>query len=150
MKKAVIIIVVILLIGGAAAFALLKDDKKKESSSSSTNNSAQSDSNEPADETTNEGGQDQAESIASDTEVEIKDFAFGPETITVKKGTTVTWTNKDSAGHTVTPDEESDAFVGSDMLNQGESYSFTFDQAGTYTYHCQPHPQMTAKVVVTE
>jgi amicyanin len=150
MKKAIIIIVAILLAGGAVAFALTRDNKKKESSSSSTNSSTQSDSHESSDETTSEGGQDQAESVAGDTEVEIEDFAFGPETITVKKGTTVTWTNKDSAAHTVTPDEESDAFIGSELLAQDESYSFTFNEVGTYTYHCQPHPQMTAKVVVTE
>lgn len=82
--------------------------------------------------------------------VEIVNFEFTPSTITVKKGTTVTWTNKDQDEHTVTPDQESADFQGSGMLDQGETYSFTFMKAGTYTYHCQPHPQMQGRVVVTE
>ena len=82
------------------------------------------------------------------TEVEIEDFAFTPATLTVKKGTTVKWTNKDSVSHTVTGDESGGP--DSALLAKGESYSFTFNTVGTFAYHCTPHPSMTAKVVVTE
>ena len=82
--------------------------------------------------------------------VTIKDFAYVPATITVKKGTKVTWTNQDSTRHDVTPDSESDNFKASELLSKGESYSFTFNTAGTYTYHCGPHPQMKGTVIVTE
>lgn len=83
-------------------------------------------------------------------EVVIKDFAFGPKSITVKKGTTVTWTNRDSAKHDITPEKEDGDFVASKLLAKGESYNFTFDQLGTYPYYCSPHPYMKAAVEVIE
>lgn len=76
--------------------------------------------------------------------IDIMDFAFNPDTITVAKGTTVTWTNKDSAQHTVT----GTAFT-SGTLNQGQSYSYTFNEAGTFEYYCKFHPSMLGKVIVT-
>lgn len=76
--------------------------------------------------------------------IEIKDFAFSPDTITVAKGTTVTWTNKDSTSHTV----KGTAFT-SETLGQGQSYSYTFNEAGTFEYQCGIHPSMRAKVIVT-
>lgn len=82
--------------------------------------------------------------------VEISNFAFTPASLTVKKGTTVTWTNRDSDQHTVTPDEETADFQGSGMLSRGETYSYTFANAGTYSYHCQPHPQMRGTITVTD
>lgn len=82
-----------------------------------------------------------------DFKVEIEDFAYAPETLTVKVGTTVTWTNKDNVGHTATSDT---GVFDSGMLQKGESFSFTFTQAGTYPYFCAPHPYMVATIVVTE
>ena len=83
-------------------------------------------------------------------QVVISDFAFNPKTVTVTKGTTVTWTNQDSAKHDITPDQESEDFKASKLLAKGESYSFTFNKAGTYNYYCSPHPYMKASVVVAE
>jgi amicyanin len=82
--------------------------------------------------------------------VEIKDFAFSPAAITVKKGTKVTWTNKDSTQHNISPDTETADFKASELLAQGESYSVTFNTVGTFSYHCTPHPYMKASVIVTE
>ncbi|HSX29243.1 MAG TPA: cupredoxin family copper-binding protein [Candidatus Saccharimonadales bacterium] len=83
--------------------------------------------------------------------VAIQDFAFSPATLTVKKGTTVTWTNKDSASHTVTSDDDATGEkLDSKVLGNGDSYSMTFTATGTYGYHCALHPNMTAKVIVTE
>lgn len=81
--------------------------------------------------------------------VAIQNFAFSPAMITVKKGTTVTWTNKDSTTHTVT---ESDGQSGpaSGDVTPGSTYSYTFNTAGTYQYHCSIHPEMIGTVVVTE
>lgn len=81
--------------------------------------------------------------------VTIENFAFSPANITVKKGTTVTWTNKDSTAHTVT---ENDGKNGPDSssLDQGKSYSFTYDTVGTFKYHCSFHPNMVGTVTVTE
>lgn len=80
------------------------------------------------------------------TEVSIANFAFSPDTLTVKVGTTVKWTNNDSTAHTVTADDKS---FDSGNLDPGKSFSFTFKQAGTFSYHCAIHPNMKAKIVVT-
>lgn len=80
-------------------------------------------------------------------EVAIQNFSFGPAELTVPKGTTVVWTNKDSAGHTVTGDAGGPA---SALLNQGGEYRFTFDTPGTFSYHCAPHPFMKATIRVSE
>ena len=80
-------------------------------------------------------------------EVVIKNFAFVPQTITVKTGTTVTWVNEDSVVHTVAPDHN--AFPASPDLNNGDKYSHTFTSAGTFSYLCGVHNYMTGTVVVT-
>jgi len=82
----------------------------------------------------------------SPAQVTIANFAFAPATLTVKVGTTVTWTNQDSAAHTVTSDT---GIFDSGNLPQGKSFSYTFAAAGTYPYHCTYHAMMTATVVVT-
>jgi plastocyanin len=80
-------------------------------------------------------------------QVTIQNFAFSPKTVTVAPGTTIMWTNKDSAAHTVTSD--SGSTLASGDLSQGKSYSHTFTKAGTYAYHCAIHPYMKATVVVS-
>ncbi|MBX3046487.1 MAG: cupredoxin domain-containing protein [Anaerolineales bacterium] len=70
------------------------------------------------------------------TTVTIANFSFGPGTLTVKAGTTVTWRNNEDAPHTVTADDGS---FGSNTLGQGDTFSFTFDTPGTYDYYCQFH-----------
>ncbi len=78
--------------------------------------------------------------------VNIDGFAFAPATLTVKAGTTVTWTNKDEDPHTVVAD--GGAFR-SQVLGNGGSFSFTFPAAGTFEYVCSIHPFMHGTVVVT-
>lgn len=78
--------------------------------------------------------------------VSIQNFTFSPKTITIHVGDTVTWTNQDAASHTVTSDSGSE--LNSGNLPTGQSYSHTFTQPGTYTYHCAIHVSMTATVVV--
>ncbi len=85
-------------------------------------------------------------SSSGGTEVSIANFAFSPDTLTVKAGTTVKWTNNDTTTHTVTADDTS---FDSGNLDPGKSFSFTFKQAGTFSYHCSIHPTMKAKIVVT-
>ena len=77
--------------------------------------------------------------------VSIANFAFSPQTLTVKAGTKVTWTNKDSVTHTVTADKGA---FNSGPLSPGNTFSFTFTQAGTYSYHCSIHTSMMATIVV--
>ena len=80
-------------------------------------------------------------------QVTIQNFAFSPKTLTVAPGTTVMWTNKDSAPHTVTSD--SGSTLASGDLSQGKSYTHTFTKAGTYAYHCAIHPYMHGTVIVS-
>lgn len=81
--------------------------------------------------------------------VNIKDYMFTPAIVKVKVGTTVTWTNQDAVSHTITADNPSGDAPSSMDIAQGKSYSFTFKKAGTYTYHCFPHPYMHGTVEVT-
>jgi amicyanin len=83
---------------------------------------------------------------AGPNEVNIDNFAFAPATLTVKAGTTVTWTNKDEDPHTVV--DNGGAFR-SQALGSGGTYSFTFPTAGTFDYVCSIHPFMRGTVVVT-
>ncbi len=78
--------------------------------------------------------------------IEIKDFKFGPDTVTVPVGSKVIWTNKDSVSHTVTSDTA--GMFGSELLKQNSTFEFTFTKAGTFEFHCEPHPFMKGKVVV--
>ena len=78
--------------------------------------------------------------------VSIKNFAFNPPNTTVSAGTTVTWVNNDQAPHTATAN---DGAFDSGTLQPGQSYSFTFDKPGTYAYHCNIHPDMSATVTVS-
>jgi amicyanin len=82
------------------------------------------------------------------TAATIRNFAFTPATIRVRVGETVTWTNQDAVGHTVT--SEMGGELNSPLLRQGQSYSHTFTRAGTYPYLCAPHPNMRGVVVVTQ
>jgi plastocyanin len=83
----------------------------------------------------------------SETAVSIVDFAFQPASIEVAVGSTVTWTNTGAATHTVTAD---DGAFDSGRLGSGATFSQTFATPGTFTYHCEIHPQMTGTIVVTE
>jgi plastocyanin len=80
-------------------------------------------------------------------EVKIDNFSFGPATLTVPVGTTVTWTNRDDIPHTVVSTDDPKIFK-SKVLDTDEKFSFTFSKAGTYPYFCSIHPKMTGKVVV--
>ena len=80
------------------------------------------------------------------SQVRIEDFAFVPANIVVEAGTTVTWTNYDGVGHTVTSDEGDE--LDSDLLGGNETFSHTFDEPGAYRYHCTPHPNMQGLVTV--
>jgi plastocyanin len=78
-------------------------------------------------------------------EVKIDNFSFGPATLTVPAGTTVSWTNRDDIPHTVVSTE---GVFKSKVLDTDEKFSFTFSKAGSYPYFCSIHPKMTGKVIV--
>src|ERR1700745_633153 len=82
---------------------------------------------------------------AAETEVNIDQFTFYPKRITVKAGTTVTWTNEDDVPHTIV---SSSKVFKSKALDTADKFSFTFTTPGTYDYFCSVHPHMTGAVVV--
>ena len=86
----------------------------------------------------------QAEEPAS--MISIDNFSFTPATLTVKAGTTVTWTNKDDIPHGIA--SSSKTFARSKALDTDDSYSFTFTTPGTYQYFCYLHPHMVGSIVV--
>ena len=83
--------------------------------------------------------------VAGD-QVSIDNFAFAPATLTVKAGSTVTWTNHDEEPHTVAA---SDGSFHSPGMGTGATYSHTFPTAGKFDYLCSIHPSMHGTVVVT-
>jgi len=87
-------------------------------------------------------------SAGSGNAITIKNFAFDPPALTVKAGTEVTWTNQDSAPHTIVSDTGSPEAFTSRSFSTGQSYSFTFTRPGTYPYHCSIHPAMTGTIIV--
>jgi plastocyanin len=95
-----------------------------------------------------QGQQNQASATpVAGNAVTIQNFGFSPANLEVKTGTTVTWTNYDRAPHTVTFRDSS--LKSSDVLNQGDTFSYTFTQAGVYTYYCDLHQTMVGQVTVT-
>lgn len=89
-------------------------------------------------------------SATSTNHIDIKNYMFSPMTVRVKVGTTVSWTNQDGVKHTITADTKSAAAPDSMDIAEGQSYSFKFTKAGSYTYHCFPHPYMHGTIIVTE
>lgn len=80
-----------------------------------------------------------------DLAIAIADFSYNPGERRIAVGSNVTWTNQDTAPHTVTAD---DAQFDSGRLASGASYSRVFDAAGTFAYHCAIHPSMKGTLVV--
>jgi plastocyanin len=95
-------------------------------------------SKEPAKET-----EDKDQSIV----IEIKDFAFSPDKVTISKGSTVIFINRDKVKHTATADggEFDTGLLGKDV-----SGKVKFDETGTFTFYCSPHPGMTGTIVVED
>ena len=111
------------------------------------------DSNEPSpsmpvEEVNNGGTAAGAEETGTGTgsdivNVEIRDYKYTPQNVTVKVGQTVRWTNNDTVLHDVVG-----SGIESDYLQKGEKFTYTFEEEGTYRYKCTPHPWMEGEVIV--
>ena len=77
--------------------------------------------------------------------ISIDNFTFNPQKLTVKAGTTVTWTNKDDIPHAIATASKQ---FRSKTLDTDDAYSFTFTTPGSYEYFCSLHPHMTGTIVV--
>lgn len=139
--KYVIGLIILAVIATGAVVLATRDDN----SQGNTNNSSNQTTTPPpqSSNTTTSGSQQPATD-----KVSISNFAFSPANITVKKGTTVTWTNNDSTAHTI--DFEKDSLKDSQNLSNGDTYSFTFNDEGTFKYICGLHPSMSGSVTVAE
>ena len=82
---------------------------------------------------------------ASGSVVNIVNFAFSPGTLTIKAGTTVTWTNNDSTTHNVASDS---GVFSSGNLSPNSQFSYTFNSTGTFPYHCTIHTYMKGTIIV--
>ena len=140
-KKFVAFIALVLVvgIGGIIVFAMNQQDTDTMSSTMSHSSDSSSMAHHDA--------VDVKDTVKA-SKVEIKNFAYGPENINVKVGTTVTWTNEDTIQHDITGHDGKGPK--SELLSKGETYSYTFSEAGTFNYHCSPHPYMVGTVIVTE
>jgi plastocyanin len=85
------------------------------------------------------------EAAASQLQVQVDNFTFGPATLTVPVNSTVTWVNKDDLPHVIASNE---GVFKSKALDTDDKYSYTFTKAGTYAYFCSIHPKMVGTIVV--
>ncbi len=115
---------------------------KKSSSSTTTTSSGGSSSktNTSTQPATPSGG------TAAGAQVSLQNIQFSPAALTVNKGATVTWTNKDSVGHDVTSSSFKSGGAGG--LQQGATFKHTFKKAGTFAYVCTVHPGMKGTITV--
>ena len=82
---------------------------------------------------------------AAGTVIMAKDFMFAPTSLTIRAGSTVTWTNRDDEPHSVVSDS---GLFRSGALDTNQSFSFRFEKPGTYRYTCSIHPRMVGTIVV--
>ena len=110
------------------------------------------DSSDGATQNTEEPAEEPSESHSAEgvagggTEVSMESIKFAPESVSVKAGDTITWTNNDSVGHDVTGDNFKSGDPGA--MQNGDTYENTFDKAGTFEYVCTVHPGMEGTITV--
>lgn len=123
------IIVLIVIVLGALVFILMNNPSTQ---GNTQTNKPSSGNNQP--------------STPKTYNIEIKNFAFSPASLTINKGDTVIWTNKDSVPHTVTSDLGNE--LDSPVFGNGKTYSHTFTNSGNFNYYCTIHPMMKAEIIV--
>ncbi len=150
MKNTIIIILILLVVGGGIYYitsnsnsSLTPTDNSKIYTPPATNNPSTNPSTPtPAPPVSKTPPASKPSSVS----VNIKNFSFDSSTLNVKIGTKVTWVNNDNVSHTVTSDFGN--LLSSGTLSPGQSFSFTFNNAGSINYHCAIHPMMKGSVVV--
>lgn len=135
MKKVIPIVVVAVVVVAGVIIAVVEHSSNNNTMSMNMSSTSSSSNNHNS-------------STSATNKVTISNFSFSPASITVKKGTTVTWTNQDSVAHTVVEVDGKDGPKSQDVSN-GQSYSFTYNTVGSFAYHCSIHPDMTGTVTVT-
>lgn len=138
MKKTLLMILATLfiIIGGIIVFVKMSNNDTN-TTNETNDNSSKSDISESS------------EILVGSVSISIRNLAYSREKITIKKGSTITWTNEDSMAHTVTSTSSSDSFD-SGTLEKDQTFSKTFNSVGTFDYFCSFHSSMKAEVVVVE
>ena len=126
----IVVVVVVIIIGGVVAAGGMKKAATQTTTKSSSTSSAPT------------------EGAVATMDIKIENYMFLPMVTKVKVGDTVTWTNMDAVHHNVVADQKSADAPNGPLIGKGETYSFKFTKAGTYTFHCEPHPYMHGTVVV--
>lgn len=143
----IIAIVIVLILGIGVYFYVVNSSTTNYPNTPSTNNNPSSNNNPPV--TNPDTANTTPPTLPTQTRtytIDIMNFAFSLSSLTINKGDTVIWTNQDSASHTVTSDSGSE--LDSSSLSKSQTYSHTFNNAGTFSYHCTPHPYMKATITV--
>ncbi len=128
----IVLVIGAIVIGLGFYFYLIQKNKTTYEAGSVRQNSVQQ-SNTPRD------------SAESENVVQMNNYVFFPDTITVKVGDSVTWRNMDNTSHSATAD---DKLFDTGVFDQGGSETVAFDEPGTYTYHCSLHPSMKGTIIV--
>ncbi|WP_440951919.1 cupredoxin domain-containing protein [Methanococcoides sp. FTZ1] len=142
--KALIVVLVLLatiVMAGCAQY----DDQPEPEAEMTTPEDTSDEITEEEIESTDNATEDTEDTTSMEYEVLIEDFKFKPDTLQISVGDTVTWINMDSAPHTATSNDEG---FDSGSLSKGESFSFTFEEAGNYDYICTFHPYMEGEIIV--
>lgn len=142
MKMGLVILIIAIICGVGFYFIFIKD--KSESPAPIFNENTTS---SPAPVPAQNPITKPATATQKNHSVAIQSFAFDKQSINIKKGDTVVWANNDSAPHTVTGDNGG---PNSPTLNKNGTYSFTFNTAGIFPYHCAFHPSMKGTIIVAE
>lgn len=143
----VIIVVAFLAVAGIG-YAIANSNSKSDESMKMSKDEGGNNAQQPSKSSDTAAKNTDTTPAAAANAVTIENYKFAPATMTIKVGTKVTWTNKDTVKHTVTVD--SGDGPKSDLFGKGETFSYTFTKAGSYSYHCEPHPYMKATITVTE
>ncbi len=131
-RKSIVAVIVILALLVSGGFLIMNNNGVKHDANNSNNSSDSNSQNQP-------------------NTVQIDNFKFTQNELSVKNGTTVTWINNDPTKHNVVFDDSSAGKVeDSKFISKGEKVSFTFDTVGSFSYFCELHPYMKGTVTVTE
>lgn len=166
MKTAAIVIGVIILAGGIG-FVVMNNNNESEPSNNTETVEQTEAENEPEAQSSEESadnpdpnnyaaganiGSTVDATDRSEVTITADEFLFDATFLKIKEGTKVTWVNNGNVGHDVTSASSSPkGGLGSPLLGSGETYKFTFDEAGIYEYFCTPHPtQMRGVITVVE
>ena len=148
MKPLIITLIIVLVVAAVAGFLIFSGGNEQDINPDLNlgNSDIETLNNNTKDNTQTEDNTSVSVTQPQTYDIKIKSFSFQPPELKIKAGDTVTWTNRDSASHTVTSDSGNE--IGSSLLSKEETYSHTFMQTGTFAYHCRPHSGMKASIIV--